>query len=277
MKIGAVAGIFLILMALGCAVIAADSPKAALEAQDMPIEQAMADIGKQCGVQIVLDTGVKGAVTGHFASIELESLLDAITKSNNLKWQKFYLPAKEEQKPTLEQIKARANAVAALAGGAIVVCDPATGKQKVFVEQNTATPSVEPDKIGMKPLYLISKPKVETKDSAETQKANQDAATRFKSLQDERMKLLSQMTPEQRIAAMQQETLAMMYLDPAARQQMMLDQMKARQSMDPQTREQYQQMMHDTFRAMREQGLIPEGQRGGRGRGGGGGPGGPQD
>ena len=158
----------------------------------------------------------------------------------------------------------------------MVVCDPATGKQKVFVEQDPAAPSVAPEKLGLKPVYLISKPKVETKVEANSSgQSKQDTASRFQSLQDERMDLLAKMTPEQRIAAMQQETLAIMYLDPAARQQMMLDQMKARQNMDPQTRDQYRQMMRDTFRAMREQGLIPEGERGpGRGRDGrGGGPG----
>ena len=69
---------------------------------------------------------------------------------------------------------------------------------------------------------------------------------------------MAELTPEQRVEAMQQEMLGMLYLDPQTRQQMMLDQMNARRNMDPQMREAYQEMMRESFRSMREQGLIPE-------------------
>ncbi|MBI2841876.1 MAG: hypothetical protein HYX78_00595 [Armatimonadetes bacterium] len=262
MKIGIVVGALVLLLSLACMAIAADAPKVTLEAQSTPIQKAMDDVGKQAGVQILCDSDVKAAISAQFGSIELEKLLDAVTMSNNLKWQKLYLPDQSEQKPSLEKIKARAEAVAAVAGGTIVVCDPATGKQKVFVEQDAASPSVDPEKLGMKPVYLISKPKVETKDAEQPE---QDAATRFQSLQNERMKLLAEMTPEQRINATQQEMMSMMNMDPATRQQIMMDQMSARRNMAPEIRDSYRQMMRETFRSMREQGLIPEGE--GRQRG----------
>ncbi|MCE5197396.1 MAG: hypothetical protein ABFD54_00415 [Armatimonadota bacterium] len=261
MRIITVVLVLLIATSLTC--MAAESPKVALEASDTPIEQVVADLAKQSGVQIICDKDIKGTVTGHFASIEMEKLLDTITKSNTLVWQKLYIPTKAEQKPTIEQIKARAEAVTAVSGSPIIVCDSATGKQKVFIEQNSASPSVDPDKLGMSVVYLISKPKDET---AKTD--DKDLNKRIQAIQQERMELLAKMTPEERTAAMQQEMLSMMSMTPEARQDMMLAQMNARRSMDQQTRAQYQQMMRDTFQSMREQGLMPEG-RGWPGGGGG--------
>lgn len=257
----------IVVLALSCA--AAQDAKVALDAQDMPIAQAMANLSKQAGIQIICDTGVSGTVTGSFTSIELESLLDSITKANGLKWQKLYLPTpSEEQKPTLEQVKAQAAAVAAVSGGAMVVYDPATGKQKVFVEQPKDTPSVDPDKLGLKPVYLVSLPQ-----AAQPAKKTTTAAadTDYAALEQQRMNMLAGMTPDQRVQAMQQEMIQMLALDPSTRQQLMMDQMRARHEMDPQIREQLHQTMHDTFRSMRDQGMVPDfhgrGDRGGRDRG----------
>ena len=270
MRIGSVAGALLVLVLLACSAIADESPKVTLDAQSTPIKQVVTDLSKQSGIQIMCDSDVRNSVTGRFESMDLEKLLDTITKSNNLKWQKIYLSVQNDQSPTLEQVKSRAEAISALTGGSIVVYDPATGKQKVFVEQVPATPSVEPDKLGLKPIYLISKPKDETKE----QKSDKDTAARFTSLQNERLKLLAGMSPEQRVSALQQEMLYMTQVDPGTRQQMMLDQMNARRNMNPQMREAYQQTMRETFQSMREQGLIPAGEhrQGGNRRGDGGQP-----
>lgn len=235
-----------------CAAVAAETPKITMDAQNMTLEEAMADAGKQSGVQILCDADAKGIVSGQFNSIELEKFLDAVTKSSGLSWQKLYLPVQPDQKLTPQQIRARAAAVSAVLSGTIIVCDPATGKQKVFVEQDAAAPSVDPAKLGMTALYLVSKPNTEAADS------QKDTASKLQSLQNERLKLMAEMAPEQRVEAMQQEMLGMLYLDPQTRQQMMVDQMNARRNMDPQMREAYQDMMRESFRSMREQGLIPQ-------------------
>lgn len=273
MRVTAIAGVMLVLVSMGCAVFAADAPKVNLDANNTPIDQAVADLAKQANVQIVCEPGIKGTVTGSFTSIELEKLLNAITKSNSLTWQKVYLPApKDGEKPSIEQIRARAEAVAAVTSGTVVVVDPVTGKQKVFVEQDPAAPSVEPEKLGLKPVYLVTKPKAQDT-SAQSKQGNQDVSKQYKAIESQRIQLLSQMTPEQRVAAMQQEAVALMSMTPEVRQQIMMDQMRARFNMDPQTRDQYRQAMHDTFDAMRRSGQFPEGgwrggdrgDRGGRG------------
>lgn len=246
MRIGIFSIVLLMMVSLAC--VAAENPKVNLKAQDTPIQQVMAELGKQTGVQIICDTDVKSSVSGTFDSIELDKLLDTITKLNDLKWQKIYLPVQEENKPTLEQVKAQADAVAAVAGNAIVIYDPATGKQKVFVEQDPAAPSIAPEKLGLQPIYLVSKPKAAKK--AVASQMNSADATYFKSIQDERMKLMANMTSEERVGAMQQEMYWMMNLDPQTRQQIAKDQMNAQRNMDPETRTKYRQVMRETFRAI---------------------------
>ena len=259
MRIAVLIGILALTLATAGAVAAADVPKISLNAEDMPIERAMDEVGKQAGVSILCDAGVKASITGSFQSMELEKALDLISKPNSLQWRKVYLRVQADQKPTLAQVKAQADAVAFITGGPVIVHDPATGKQKVFVEQDASAPSVDPEKLGLKPVYLVSKPKVETKAAA-----SPEAAKRALEVQQERLKVLSSLTPEQRVTAMQQEFLLMMQLDPAVRQQMMMDQMMAMRNLDPQTRDMYRDSMRNTWRTMREQGLIPERDRGGR-------------
>jgi hypothetical protein len=268
MRAGAIVIGILALALLPCAVIAADNPKVSLDTQGITLDQAISDLSEQCGKQILCDTGITGTISGHFSSIDLEKLLDAITSSNGLKWQKLYMPSKADEKPTLEQVKARAEAIAAVTGDPVVVYDPATGKQKVFIVQDSASASIDPEKLGLKPVYLITKPSTETTDEKKDDKKG--SLSRFTTLQNERAKLLAQMTPEERIEAFQQEMIYMLQLDPATRQQMMLAEMNAQHNMDPGMRDQYRQMMRETRRALRDQGLLPQGNWGGRDNGGGG-------
>jgi len=267
MKFIAVLGALLIAMSAAC--MAADNPKVTLNADSTALDQVITDLSKQAGVQIILDKDIKGTVSGHFESIELEKLLDAITKPNDLKWRKIYLPVPKDEntpRPTVDQIKARAEAVQAVTTGAIAVYDPATGKQKVFVEQDPKALSVDPDKLGMKPIYLITKPKVEAKaDDA----ASKDNAKKYKSLADERMKMLQSMTPAEREAAMQQEMVQMMTMTPDNRQNFMSAQMNAIRNMDPGLQQQFFQTMRDTFQSMGGQGGGFGGGMGGNGGGGG--------
>lgn len=253
------------LMASACIAAAAENPTVTLDVESKPIEQAMADLGKQAGVTISCEPGIKADITAHFASMELEKLLDTVTRTNNLKWMKLYIPVEGDEAPRIEQIKARADAVAALTGGPIGVYDPATGKQKLLVEQAPSAPAVDTGKLGLTPVYYIFKPKAEA--AAPAAAGAQDPAVRYQALEAERTQLLAQMTPEQQVAAKQQEMAMMLQLTPEARQQMMMAEWKARETMDPAMREQFRQVMRETFQRMRDQGLLPD-----RGRGDWGGP-----
>jgi len=205
-----------IFAALVSTAIAAEEVKVTLNADKMKIEQAALDLSRQAGVQIICDSGVTGTVICNFQAMNLESVLDAITGVNDLKWQKFYVPAQAAQKPTVEQMKSRAEALTALAGETFIVCDPVTKKQRVFVEQDAAAPTILADKLGLTAVYLICKPKTETK--AQTASSSAATASRaasnnpvasYQALQSARSKFLAQMTPDQRMAAMRQDMITM--------------------------------------------------------------------
>jgi len=273
--------LLIVVLLAAAAVSAADIPKVTLDVKDTPIAQVMEDASRQTGVKIVCENDVKASVTGGFTSIELEKLLDTLAAMNNLKWQKLYLRLEKDKPLTPEQIKARASAVAAVPSGPVVVYDAATGKQRVYVEQDPSAPAVDPEKLGLTLVYLISnakeQPKVET---AKETTSNTDTAAlnKLQSLEKERIKLLSQMSSSERIAAIQREAMSILQLDPSLRQQILMDQIMAQQNMDPQTRDLYRQAMRDAFQVMRSRGLIQDNPRGtnNRGRGGrtGGGAGG---
>lgn len=258
-----------VILAAG-ALSAADIPKITLDVKDTPIAQVMEDVSKQTGVKIVCESDVRASVTGGFTSIELEKLLDTLAAMNNLKWQKLYLRLEKDKPITPEQIKARASAVAAVPSGPVVVYDAATGKQKVYVEQDPSAPAVDPEKLGLTLVYLISnakeQPKVEAvKDT--TPSTDTAALNKLQSLEKERIKLLSQMSSSERIAAIQREAISILQLDPSLRQQILVDQILAQRNMDPQTRDLYRQAMRDAFQAMRASGLIQDNPRGANDRG----------
>lgn len=247
---------------MGGSIFAADIPKVTLDVKDAPIAQVMDDVGRQTGVKIICESGVKASITGGFTSIDLEKLLDTIAAMNNLKWQKLYLPIAKDNPLTAEQIKARVSAVASVPGGTIVVCDAAAGKQRVYMEQDPSAPSVDPEKLGLTLVYFISNAKDEKAEpKAENGKddstsTDSSVLNKLQSLEKERIELLSKMSPSERMAAIQRETISLLQLDPAVRQQVFIDQIMAQRNMDPQTRDLYRRAMRDAIQTMRANGLI---------------------
>ena len=269
MKIKTIVGATILLVFMACAVyLQADSAapgssgNVSLEAQDMPFDAAMGEIAKQAGVQIICDNNLKNPISGHFGSMELEELIGILTKMNKLTWQKLYLPVPDKDNPvSVDQIKHQIQAVSTMSGGTLVICDSA-GNQKVFVEQQSTNPTVDPAKLGLKLVYVVLKPTVETKN---------DAATKLKELEGERLKLLSQMSSKDRVDSLQSEMRYVMDLNQSDREQYMADQFSAMQGMMQDPR--YRQTWQDTMQSLRSQGLIPQRGRGGGfgGTGGGGG------
>lgn len=246
---------------------ASTSPAVTLSAKDMPIDQVATELGKQTGIQISCDPAVKGSFNGSFSAMPLEKALDLVAKSGSLKWQKVFLaPPPAGQKVALTTIKSRCDAVAAMAGSTVVVFDPVTGKQRVFVEQDPASPAVDPAKLGLKPVYLVSKPVVV--EIAKDAKAG--SSSQLQQLNEQRMKLMMQLPSDQRVSAMQQDMMLTAAMDPTARSQYVLDQMNARRNMSPEQRAAYDTAMGDAYNSLRQQGLISGRTRGGPGGGGGG-------
>lgn len=261
-----------LLIVSASATIAADAPKVSLQAQQMPIKDAMAQISKQAGVQVICETGVKGEITGSFSDMDLEKLLDMVTAGGKIAWRKVYLPTTDDKKPTIEQIKSRVDSLRAIGDLPIAVYDPATKKETLYVSQEIDSVKITPESIGLKPVYLVSDVPVEqpvVKPAAGTAtgnladvKVDPKIEKQFRDRAMERIGMLNALPADQRAKLVQDEMIDMMKMDPSTLASLVKAQRDARNQMPQQLRDQYRQ----TMRAVNQ--LVGGGMGGGRGNGG---------
>lgn len=243
--------VLLLVVALGCAAFT-ESQKVTINASNTALDQAVATLSEQTGIQIILDADVKGTFTAELADIELEKALSLMVSANELKWQKLYAKPDDEGKIPMTSIKAQIAAVSALQDTPLVVFDPTTGKQTVFVrvEQKTADTAVDPAKLGMKVFYFIFKPKAAVAEE-KTETSADDAFTKFGQLRQQQMEIFMNLTPEQQKATMEQELSYLMNMPAADQMNLMRDFVGASREMDPQLREQFGRTMTELFRGLR--------------------------
>jgi hypothetical protein len=247
-----------------------DTQTVSLQAQQTPVKDAMEQISKQVGLQIICDTGVSGTVNGSFSSMELEKFLDTVTKGGDLKWQKIYLPPNPDKKPTLDQIKTQMRTLKAVGEQSIVVYDPITKQQTVYVKQSVEAAKLPTDSLGLTPVYLITSIKAEA-EAAKVQAAVAAGATldpkvvaQLQSLDSQRKSVLLQLPADQRVQALQQQMISDMNSDPATQAAIMKAQWDARQQMPQELQTQYRQYMRTVMQSVNPGG----GWRGGGGGGG---------
>jgi len=238
---------------LACPVFAAQNGTAqvvTLSAQDMPLDQAVTELGRQSGARIMLDTGVSGKVNASLNTLALEQALDVVTASNGLRWQKVYVAEDPDGKSALEQIKAQLSLLATLGKLSVAAYDPVTKEQIVFVKQavaKDAAPPVSPETLGLKPFYFVSLPKPPAEPSKETAESPKSYAA----LQQERMKAFGKMTPEERQNAFREEIEQEMSLPENVRQDFVRDRVSAIRNMDQDLLHEYMRAWGEAFRGMR--------------------------
>ena len=252
------------ILLLACPVFAAQDGTAKtvnLSAQELPLDQAITEIGRQSGARIILDTGVSGKVNASLNSLALDQALDVIAASNGLKWQKVYVAEEPDGESTLGKIKAQLSLLATLSKLSIAAYDPVTKEQIVFIKQpvsKDAAAPVAPETLGLKPFYFVSLPK-----APEAPKETTSPAKDYATLQAERMKAFQNMTSDQRQTAFREEIEQEMSLPDNVRQDMVRDRVSAIRNMDQGVLHDYMRAWGEAFRGMRGGGGPP---------GGGGGP-----
>lgn len=241
----------------------AEAPTVSLDAQKMPIAQAAEAISKQAAVPIIVNDGVTGTVTAQLGDVGIEQMLDIITKSNNLKWQKLMAAPGEDGRISTSSVKAQLKALAALQDTTLVVYDPVTKKQTVYARVDTSAPdkAIDTSKLGLKEVYFISDPAAEVAD-ANSALDKLKAVDKMKELTKQRLDTFMKMSPDEQKVAAEQDMLSVLNLSPDQQKQYLQSQRDARRNADP--------VIRDQFRNMRQT-LFPGGGRGGRRGGGGGG------
>jgi len=246
-----------ILLAVAIAVLAvpvfaadADStPKISLKAQDMPLDQAMTELGRQTGARIVLDKGVTGAVSANINSLPLERALDVITVSNSLKWWRIYTTDDPSAEASLERIKAQVSLLPTLGRLSVAAYDPESKLQILFLRQlvgKDSPPPLSPETVGLKPFYLVAGPKA----LMEKPKGAAAGARDYAALQQERMQAFLKMSQQERQTAFRGELEQELALPDNVRTQLVRDRVAAIRSMDESLLREYMRAWNEAFHEM---------------------------
>ena len=242
------------ILLLACPIFAAqnDSAKTVnLSAQELPLDQAITEIGRQSGARIILDTDVSGKVNASLNNLALDQALDVIAASNGLKWQKVYVAEEPDGKSTLEQIKAQLSLLATLSKLSIAAYDPESKEQIIVLRQpvtKDTPPPLSPEMLGLTPFYFVSLPKAP---APETPKETASTTKDYATLQAERMKAFQNMTSDQRQTAFREEIEQEMNLPEDVRRDMVRDRVSAIRNMDQGLLHDYMRAWGEAFRDMR--------------------------
>jgi hypothetical protein len=235
--------------------------KITLDAQNMPLKDAIAQMAQQSQASIVLDPKAEGTVTVNLTDVDVSQALDLVTKLNKLTWKKVSFALPEGDTAKLEQIKSAVLALASIPVTGMMVDDPATKQSAVMAKNLPSSPETAavklPEGYSWKTFYVVTPPIVAP---APTTAGSKDKLAELTAAQAKTIQDLASLTPEQRQQYYANEIAAQMALTPEARQSLMRDRMEAMHNVGPQYRDQMREDMHAAFG-----GMHPDGGPGGHG------------
>jgi hypothetical protein len=243
-----IATILLLATVLLPAAYCAAPGKVSLDAQNMPIKDAITQLATQSQATIVLDPKAEGNITINLTDVEIGQALDVITKMNKLTWKKVSFALPEGDSAKLDQLKSAILALATIPVTGLIVDDPATKQSSVMARNLPSSPETSvvklPEGYTWKTFYVVTPPIVAVAATGATSKNKLDELT---AQQSRTMQALAAMTPEERKQYYVNEMMAQMNLTPEARQSLIRDRMDAMHNMDPQLRDQMRQDMGAAF------------------------------
>lgn len=216
--------------------------KVSLDAQNMPIKDAIAQLTQQSQETIVLDPKAEGNITISLTDVEISQALDVITKMNKLTWKKVSFALPEGDTAKLEQVKSAILALATIPVTGLMVEDPATKQSTVMAKNLSAFPDATamklPEGYSWKTFYVVTPPIVAV---AKTTSGSKSQLAELTGEQAKTVQALAAMTPEERQQYYANEVIAEMSLTPEARQALIKDRRTAMHNLDPQFRDQMKQ------------------------------------
>lgn len=258
-----IAGILTLLLVVTSVAAFAAPSKVTLDVKNKPIKDVVEDMSKQAGVSIVLDPKAQGSVNASLKDVELNQVLDVVTKMTNLTWKKMQFAKTTDGKASLDQLKATALAIASLPLVGLSVEDPSTSKTTVYAKDLATSPDVSqiklPDGYEWTTVYVVM-PKVEQ--VAEDAKPVNNV-TAVSDAQAKNMAEIAKMTTEERQQVFRNQWAVQMSLPQDQRIAIMKDQMQAMFGLDGSMQEQMREDMHSVFQQMHPQGQGGPGPWGG--------------
>ncbi len=224
------------------------------------VRRVLEGIAERFKLQVVVDPLLQARVTPPAEANNAQAALDAVVKQiPGSAWRKVYLRADMEL-PASETLVNWVRTLVNLEAQGLIVTDASGNRITSFVRNVTVSPDFE-QQLGQmvpafkaRPVYVVfyQQPMLAQQQRA-GQRQGQARAEDLLSLEQQRMQLFLQMSPEERQRAIRMGIQMFMNMDPSVRMQMMQEGMRMFMNMSPEERrmlmEQGMQMFQEMFQA----------------------------
>ncbi|GIV17273.1 MAG: hypothetical protein KatS3mg022_2708 [Armatimonadota bacterium] len=221
------------------------------------VRQVLADIAQRFRLQVVVDPLLQRRVTPPAQAKDAPAALDAVVKQiPGVIWRKVYLRADMEL-PASETLINWVRSVINLEAQGLIVADATGNRITSFVRNVTVSPDFEQQLDQMvpafktRPVYVVfyQQPMV-AQQAGQRGRQGQTRAEDFLALEQQRMQLFMQMTPEERQRAMRMGIQMFMNMDPSLRMQMMQEGLRMFMNMSPEERRMLMEQGMQMFQQM---------------------------
>lgn len=260
-------------------------PAVTFAASDFTLAQTAAALTKSAGIPVVGDPESKVKVSASFTSTPLERVLDTLGKTAGFEWRKVFVRGSEGQgalaKEALDEARrqaailkqivpasAKEGGAPAAAGGAVLLYDPAAKTQVVVTVQQADSQKADDAAaaLGLKPAYvLMAKESAPAASDAESGGASAQA---YANLSAQQSHQFVQMSPQQRVEALQTSVESELTMSPQEVAAMTTARMQAYRALmesNSPVVERWRQQRREVWESLRSSGALP-GRDGSRGR-----------
>ncbi|MCS6830023.1 MAG: hypothetical protein RMM08_07705 [Armatimonadota bacterium] len=222
------------------------------------VRQVLNDVAQRFRLQLVIDPLLQGRVNPPTQAKDAASALDAVVRQmQGVTWRKVYLRADMEL-PASETLVNWVRSIVNLEAQGLIVTDAASNRITSFVRNVTVSPGFE-QQLGQmvpafktRPVYVVFYQQPTFAQQAGQQRRGQGGmrAEDFLAIEQQRMQMFMQMSPEERQRAIRMGVQMFMNMDPSIRMQMMQEGMRWFMNMSPEERQMLIQQGMQMFQQM---------------------------
>lgn len=221
------------------------------------VRQVLESIAQQFRLQMVVDPLLQGRVTPPSQANSAQAALDAVVRQMpGTTWRKVYLRADMEL-PASETLVNWVRTLVNLEAQGLIIADTSGNRITSFVRNVTVSPDFE-QQLGQmvpafktRPVYVVfyQQPMLAAQPGQRTGQG-QRRAEDLLALEQQRMQLFMQMSPEERQRAIRMGIQMFMNMDPSVRMQMMQEGMRMFMNMSPEERRMLMEQGMQMFQQM---------------------------
>lgn len=235
------------------------------------VRQVLASIAERFRLQVIVDPLLQARVTPPTQAESVQAALDAVTRQvPGLTWRRIYLRA-EMETPATEKLVEWARTIVNLEALGLIVVDNTGNRISSFVRNVTVSPGFE-QQLGQmnpafktRPLYVVFFQQPLISQTARRQgNQGQARAEDLLSLEQQRMQMFMNMSPEERQRALRMGIQMFMNMDPQFRTQMLQEGLRMFMNMSPEERRMLMEQGMQMFQQMFGPGGPPPGPPGPR-------------